>query len=439
MILQGTMNSQNFKFYSDFCPFKYNDNRLLFELYYSFYQNQLKYIKTDAGFETDGLISISIVDLSNNKIAINKDFRVPSIIPDTMSFNKNSTVTGQLNFVLDSGKYSIRIKGTDLNNPVDSTVYQYKNVVLSRYAEGKLSMSGIELCNNISSSSDENSVFYKNTLEVTPNPPVVFGNNFSNLYYYFELYNLLKENITDSFTVLVEINNLKDEKIKTNETINVVSKPSRVEYGVFNINELKTNKYKLIVKIIDNKNNILLTNHKEFEIYNSDTSVLTSKDAESEFLLSEFASYSDDQLNEEFKNADYLCTDKEKEQYSVLKSLDAKRRYLFNFWKHKDISKKEYFDRVKYSNSKFDYNFREGYLTDRGRVYCIYGKPDEIQRFPFQSDTREYEIWNYNTIQGGVVFVFIDFSNEGDYRLVHSTARNETRNDNWQDRLPVIR
>jgi hypothetical protein len=78
---------------------------------------------------------------------------------------------------------------------------------------------------------------------------------------------------------------------------------------------------------------------------------------------------------------------------------------------------------------------REGWLTDRGRIYLVYAEPDEIERFPNSSGSKPYEIWHYNQIESGVIFVFIDRSGFGDYSLVNSTKRGEIQDDSWQQYL----
>jgi len=81
---------------------------------------------------------------------------------------------------------------------------------------------------------------------------------------------------------------------------------------------------------------------------------------------------------------------------------------------------------------------REGYRTDRGRVYIMYGPPDDNERHPNESDMRPYEIWSYHNIQGGVIFVFVQRSSTSEYELVHSTHRNELHDENW-DRVGITR
>jgi hypothetical protein len=67
----------------------------------------------------------------------------------------------------------------------------------------------------------------------------------------------------------------------------------------------------------------------------------------------------------------------------------------------------------------------------------MYGEPTEIERYPNQIESRPYEIWSYDSLEGGVVFIFADLTGFSDYQLVHSTKRGELRDDNWQRRIVV--
>ena len=76
--------------------------------------------------------------------------------------------------------------------------------------------------------------------------------------------------------------------------------------------------------------------------------------------------------------------------------------------------------------------FVDGWKTDRGRILLVYSKPDEIERFPSSSDSREYHIWHYYSLQGGIYFIFADKRNMGDLELVHSNARGELYDPDWR-------
>ena len=52
------------------------------------------------------------------------------------------------------------------------------------------------------------------------------------------------------------------------------------------------------------------------------------------------------------------------------------------------ILMRNYFRRVELANRYFT-SYKEGWKTDRGMIYIIFGKPDEVYRF------NDREIWNY--------------------------------------------
>ncbi|MEO0280983.1 MAG: GWxTD domain-containing protein [candidate division WOR-3 bacterium] len=79
-----------------------------------------------------------------------------------------------------------------------------------------------------------------------------------------------------------------------------------------------------------------------------------------------------------------------------------------------NISYAEFMDRYNYANKNFS-GFKKGYRTDFGRIYIIYGKPDEIERHPFDKDSKPYEIWYY--FKNNIQFIFVDVNGYGEYVL----------------------
>ncbi|GEM_PF-2116088 len=78
------------------------------------------------------------------------------------------------------------------------------------------------------------------------------------------------------------------------------------------------------------------------------------------------------------------------------------------------IGYNEFFERYNYANKNFS-GFKKGYKTDFGRIYIIYGQPDEIEKHPFDKDSKPYEIWYY--YGKNLNFVFIDINGYGEYVL----------------------
>ena len=111
-----------------------------------------------------------------------------------------------------------------------------------------------------------------------------------------------------------------------------------------------------------------------------------------------------------------------KEQQEVKKVTTKKREELFKkLWKHRDPTPdtainelmNEYFKRVAYSNIHFE-SFIDGWETDMGMIYIIFGPPDDIEKFMTQRRQEPYETWQYYRIQESFTFIGDNF---GHFRL----------------------
>jgi GWxTD domain-containing protein len=101
---------------------------------------------------------------------------------------------------------------------------------------------------------------------------------------------------------------------------------------------------------------------------------------------------------------------------------DAKMTAFKAFWLARDPTPgteaneimEEYYRRVDFANQNFG-SFIEGWRTDRGMVYLLLGPASEVERHPFESGSKPYEIWTYDSLNR--YFVFVDQSGLGDYHL----------------------
>jgi hypothetical protein len=60
---------------------------------------------------------------------------------------------------------------------------------------------------------------------------------------------------------------------------------------------------------------------------------------------------------------------------------------------------------------------REGWQTDRGRIYISYGEPDEIDDYPYSLSSVPYQEWHYYRDGRYRKFTFVDVNLDGEYRL----------------------
>jgi len=426
--------SGNLKFDFDYASFKGYDGFSKIEFYYSFFQPSMKILSRENQIVTSAYLNLMVLD-EQNQTVFSKGGEFESVF-DTASSEKN--LIGQLNFVLKPGNYKLNIIAKD-NFDTTSNFKTTIDFNVKNFVSTQLNLSDLQLAGKIFKSSDSLSVFYKNTLEVEPNPTKVFSMNSPVVYYYSEIYNASRD-VTTQYKItnaMGEIKLSKSKKFFTNQN-------AIVDIGALPISNLSSGVYSLSVNASDGRQNIELL--KKFYVYNPskmDTIINTAVNADL-VMQSEFMSLSEEELNLIFRKSEYIASENEKKDWKKLTNEEGKRKYLFNFWQIRDEypetpineTKISYFERVDYAQSKFaGLSNKEGWRTDRGRVYIVYGKPSEIERYPNESETKPHEVWHYESLEGGVEFVFADLSGYSDYRLIHSTKRGELSLPNWEEKI----
>ncbi len=130
----------------------------------------------------------------------------------------------------------------------------------------------------------------------------------------------------------------------------------------------------------------------------------------------------------------YIASNKEKKLFKKLPH-EGKQEFILSFWNRRDPNPEtaenefliEHFRRMKISESQF----RGGSDSDMGRIMIVYGSPLDINRnFSSTSFNKPLEIWLY-ALNGKTEFVFVDRMEDGQYKLVHSTHKDEIYNSNW--------
>ncbi|MBU0982712.1 MAG: GWxTD domain-containing protein [candidate division Zixibacteria bacterium] len=108
-----------------------------------------------------------------------------------------------------------------------------------------------------------------------------------------------------------------------------------------------------------------------------------------------------------------------------LEGIEERRDAFRNFWLERDPTPgteenealDEFYRRIHIANHHFAAMLRDGWTTDRGRIFIEYGSPDQIDDVPFSTEARPYQIWHYYTTARYLRFLFIDENEDGEYRL----------------------
>ncbi|MCH7783138.1 GWxTD domain-containing protein [candidate division KSB1 bacterium] len=73
-----------------------------------------------------------------------------------------------------------------------------------------------------------------------------------------------------------------------------------------------------------------------------------------------------------------------------------------------------YYRRVRFANEEFT-QYKDGWKTDRGMIYILFGPPNQVFYSDFSSFEKATQQWVYYT--NGVFFTFFDDHNTGDFQL----------------------
>ena len=127
----------------------------------------------------------------------------------------------------------------------------------------------------------------------------------------------------------------------------------------------------------------------------------------------------------------YIISDQERKAFLALGNDEERENFIEQFWLRRNPNpespentfREEHYQRIAYANEHFAAGV-PGWRTDRGRMYIMYGKPDEIESHPSggtydrpiaqgggTTRTFPFEIWRYRYIEGignNVLIEFVD-------------------------------
>lgn len=150
----------------------------------------------------------------------------------------------------------------------------------------------------------------------------------------------------------------------------------------------------------------------------------------------------------QFQNQTGQISDRRFDEFSILLSneeaelfsrLDESGKALFydNYWNARPGEHSGFVQRCNVVAMRYASMGKQGWQSDRGRVFIIFGEPDETESNPFSTTQAPYTIWYYYGNQQET-FVFADLMGNGDFLQIYSTIDGEVSYSNWQNMLQNI-
>lgn len=413
------------------------------ETYLSVDASSIKFIKKDNG-NFQATVNILFLFKQGKEIKAFKKYELNSR-EEADTSKLNSFIIDEQRFQVPNGTYDFEIQISDKNKDVKPVPYTQSVTV--DFPENKPCLSGIQLVKSYKQS-DQVTRITKSGYDLVPYVYSFYPKTEAALTFYCELYNIDKTAGKGEPYLLSYYIETYETNMKLNEYTRIkkeTANPVDVVLTEFDINNLATGNYNLVVEARNRQNELIASKKLFFQRSNPDAKPvftdfsgdeptntfaekMTNIDTLREFISSTFPiSTGIEQafLRESLKKAD----------------LHSLQQYFYGFWHRRDAAAPEkawlaYREQVK----KADYNFhtpvKKGYQTDRGYVFLKYGAPNARSKQYSEPCTYPYEIWQYyvlNETQRNRKFVF--YSPDmvtSDFFLLHSDAIGEVYNAAWR-------
>jgi GWxTD domain-containing protein len=144
----------------------------------------------------------------------------------------------------------------------------------------------------------------------------------------------------------------------------------------------------------------------------------------------------------------YIITPEEKNAFLHLATNEEREQFIEQFWQRRNPDpdsaentyKEEHYRRIAYANEHYASGI-PGWKTDRGRIYIMWGPPDEVDSHPTggsyqrpstegggETTTYPFEDWRYRYLEGmgeDVELEFVDPTSTGEYHLTMDPSEKD--------------
>ncbi|MCL5028125.1 MAG: GWxTD domain-containing protein [Bacteroidetes bacterium] len=380
------------KFYQnllDFSSGKKNTTRL--DAFVMIPYSSIQFVKSDTGFVGNFSVTISIFNDSKEKLITEKTWNETLEAKDfSQTTSKDHYSLNLKSFYLAPATYFIR---TAVDDKESNSEFTKEVTVKVRDLSNPVAMSDIMLLAKRIEKEGINKII-----------PNISGNvalQKDGLPVFYEIYS----NFPEKLNIEYVIKDKKKNEIFTSTQIKSVDSGRTQIFYTIKDSTFSLGLYYLDISIKDSANNILASGERPFfSRWVGVPSTITDLDKAVEQLI-------------------YIASSKEIDFIKDATTVEEKLKRYLAFWKKLDPTPEtedneifnEYYRRIEYANEHFSH-YVEGWKTDRGMVFILLGSPDNVDRHPFDLDSKPYEVWEYYNLNQS--FTFVDETGFGDYRLI---------------------
>ncbi len=360
----------------------------------------LEFVKSGAVYGSKYDVFIEIYNIETGEV-VNDNFSRTITADDyyiaaggSAEFDYNQKI-----YTLPPGEYRLKIT---LSDKISNREYsRSRKVSVIDFEDFDFALSGLLL---ISSIEEANGKF-----KITPHISDDLGKLESDFFTFFECYNykninefFLTYQILDSKDRIIEKGKIESKNIKpgTNQIYLKIPSPDNLSTGFYSLKIIALSSYKTDY----DENDYIAVAQRSIRIEQS--------------LIGNLL----DNLDDAIRRLRYVAFQEEIDRIKDAPDRKEKEKRFLAFWKEKDPTPatdrneafRQYYSRIDYANRNFK-SYTEGWMTDKGMVYVIFGPPYSAERQNRYGDNRVYEVWRYSNNRE---FVFVDNTGFGDFRLI---------------------
>jgi GWxTD domain-containing protein len=363
-------------------------------IYSKILYDDLTFIKNDTANNYLAEFEMVAAVFNDKGLQINSKINKKKIIEEDYEVTNSREETIQIaeSFDLPPDEYELKLQINDLVS--NKSTNRKIDLDMENFFEEDISISDLLFLEEIALDS------IGSLIDKTPKVSRNFTNKKEDSYLQFDLY---CKNVPSTVSIKYILENEKGKNEFDTTIVKEISSQISSQYFRFNQKILLKNRYHCIVKV------------------ESD-----GTDAQRSKWISFFwitIPGSADDINLALQQMRYILPGDSLDKYEDA-DFTEQQKFFKRYWADRDPNPnspvnelmREYFSRVNLANREYSSFSTDGWLSDRGRILIKFGYPDDVERHPFELNSRPYEIWRYYTLRK--VFVFVDRTGFGDYRLL---------------------
>jgi GWxTD domain-containing protein len=377
------------------------------EIYYKIFNDGLQYFKQDDKFVASYEISVVVLDGDDNQVTGFSRERKYTVDDYKQTRNSADYLINQFDMDIPEGEFKIVCRLTDkLSGKVASIE---RDLSVENLFRNEIDMSDIEFVRAVRDIEGSKSAFDKGEKRVIPIVTRRLSGEREKAAFYVEIYNTG----TKAREVVIKY------RVKGRR-----SKPVYKDEFSVTLDKSLTR----LIKEIPTDN--LVPDEYEISFELKEKAPRKKKWAERKAVF-EVAWSLRALVKNDFKTAveqlKYIASRDELEKLKDLEDAELQEREMAfeEFWKAHDKypetpeneTRALYYGRIRHADRNFSVVNQPGWRTDRGRIYVIFGEPDNVERYPFELDNVPYQVWHYYRLSR--TFVFEDTHHTGDYHLTY--------------------